>query len=454
MEVQTRRILNDNLNSLFLRFSIPAMAGMFVESLFNFADGIFAGQLISPAAVGAISLAYPIILFNSALRLLIAQGAGSLLSRALGVGDDKTANQILGSLIMWIGMISLIYSAAVWLFAPQIVGAIGGRGEILRLGERYVRIVAAGFVVSSLGLGMNMLLRSEGRIQEAMLILTAGSVANIILDPIFILVFSEGIDGLASATVLSQFLLFALQLIYMFRGKTAVRLTKRTLRFNGGFMKSILPVGLSSFSLYATLILQQVLLYTQAERYGGNMQVAALGAGFRTFMLAFLPLYGIGQGLQPILGINFGAGQLRRVREAFVRFSLYGSVISVGFWLMFMVFPDLILGWFLSDPKVAHAYAGYFRVASGVFMCYALIITEIVFFQALGKGLQAVTVVLLRQLLLFVPAVMFLPVVLGNLGIWLSIPIADVIALGTGTVLCIVEYRHLFAPGFERKVAS
>lgn len=446
MELQTQRVLNDNLNALFLRLSLPAMAGMFAESLFNFADGIFAGQLISPEAVGAISIAYPIVLFNSALRLLIAQGAGSLLSRALGAGDDKTANQILGSLIVWITVISLACSAVVWHFAPQIVEAVGGRGEILRLGERYVRIVAIGFVFSSLGLGMNLLLRSEGRIREAMLILLTGSVANIILDPILILLFPERIDGLASATVISQILLFTLQLVYVLRGKSGVRPQRRTLRFNIGLMRSILPVGLSSFFLYLTLILQQVLLYTQAERYGGNMQVAALGAGFRTFMLAFLPLYGIGQALQPVLGINYGARRLHRVREAFLRFSLYGTAISLGFWVMFMFFPGLILGWFLTDPNIVHAFAGYFRVASGIFMCYALIITEIVFFQALGKGMQAASVVLLRQLLLFVPAVTLLPLVLGSLGIWLAIPLADAIALGVGTILCVGEYKRLAHP--------
>ncbi len=443
---QTREeLLTLGMGKLFVKLAIPGVLGTIIIGLYNLMDAVFVGQFVGKEGVGAVAVVYSVVLVNQAISTLIGIGSMSMLSRAIGKKDEKTSRRILGNLVLTVTIPSAVLSVVSFLYARPIVAFFGGSDIMLDLGEKYLKIISLGFILSSVGPAMNMLLRGEGRMKEAMLIAASGMALNIILDPIFIHTLGMGISGAAVATVISQGVYLVTNILYFKYGKSLIKLNIREFKFAFDLMPNILSVGLGGMIGLVMIALQQVILYKSLAYHGGTDQVALMGATFRVFLFAFIPLTGIGQGLQPVIGMNFGANRYSRVREAYKSFTMIASGISGLLWLCFMLFPGAILSWFITDPGLVLSGKSNFRILFGVFFAAGMIINTGIMFQALGKGGHAAILAASRQVLFFIPLVFILPIYTGTTGIWLSLPVTDTLTILLALVLLIVEYRKLLA---------
>ncbi|MCT4663203.1 MAG: MATE family efflux transporter [Tissierellales bacterium] len=437
---EREKLLTSDLKSLFFKLSIPGMIGMVVIGLYNFVDAIFVGQLVGKEAVGAVALMYAVVLFNQALLTLIGSGSMSVLSIAMGKKDQAKIDKLLGNMIVLLVLISGLFTIFVAFNTDSIVRFVGGKGLTHELGVRYLKILLIGFIPAALGPAMNFLLRAEGKMRDAMIIMGTFSILNIILDPIFIKTLGYGIEGAAIATIISQYLLMITQFVYFGMGRSIISLNKIKLRVERDVLPEIFKVGFSQMLMCVMAMVQQIILFNSLQAYGGNDHVSLMGGSYRVFMFAYLAVWGIGQGLQSVVGVNYGAGRYDRVKNAFKQFTLIGSLISVSVWILFMVFPENILSWFIPDPKLVADNVNLFRLFTSIFFLYVYFATVLNFFIGLGKGKEAGVIAISRQIVFFIPLALVLPKFMGVTGIWLSLPLSDLLCM----ILAVFYQKRIF----------
>lgn len=426
---EREKLLTQSMKQLFLKLSVP---GMIVIGLYNFVDAIFVGQLVGKEAIGAVALIYSVVLFNQALLTLVGSGSMSVLSIAMGENDQKKIHKLLGNMIVILFLLSGLFTLFVYFNVGEVVRFIGGEAVTHKLGVKYLRILLIGFIPATVGPAMNFLLRAEGKMKDAMLISAGCSILNIVLDPIFIKTLGLGIEGAALATIISQILHMIIQFAYFRKGKSVISLKKMKLRIEKDILPEMFKIGFSQMIMSVMAMVQQIILFITLQSYGGNDQVALMGGSYRVFMFAYLAVWGIGQGLQSVVGVNYGAGKYNRVKQAFTKFTAIGSIISTSVWVLFMVFPENILGWFIKDPVLIAQNINLFRIFTCIFFLYVYFATLMNLFIGLGKGKEAGILSIARQIIFFIPLVLILPRIMGVKGVWLALPISDLLSMAVG----------------------
>ncbi|WP_026896238.1 MATE family efflux transporter [Clostridiisalibacter paucivorans] len=443
MDENRKELLEMSMGKLFIKLAIPAMIGMIAVGLYNMIDAIFVGQLVSAEGVGAIVLGYNIILLNLAVSMLLAMGAMSVLSRAIGENDKETIDKLFGNVLIGVSVLSILLTIVVYNFANPMLQFIGAEGEILDLGVRYLKIISLGFIFSGLGPALNFLIRGEGQMKRAMQIITLGIIINIILDPILIRGFDMGIEGAALATIISQVFVVIGDIMYFQLGKSVIKLSKNSFKMSFDIMPKILNVGISGLVMQIMPAIQMSIMFKVLSSYGGNDSVVIMSASYRVMMFAFISLWGIAQGIQPIIGANYGANQFQRVKEAFLTYTKISTGVAGVLWVSFMVIPKTILSWFITDASLVQLGIGRFRVFLGIFILYGIMSISIVFFQGIGKGSKAAILVMGRQILFFIPIILFLPRLIGETGAWIAMPLGDLLTILLSIFLVIKEFAIL-----------
>ena len=436
-------LLTENIWKLFIKFSVPAILGMLMYAIYSFVDAIFVGQWVGPEGLAAIAIVFPLVLINSAVAAFMGMGSASLLSRAVGAKDKKTVSKIFGNFTVSILIFSIIFMVLGFIFAENLVQFMGASGLILDYGTIYFRIFLFGaFFINFYG-GANMLIRAEGHMKEAMIIISAGSLLNIFLDPIFIKVLGMGVEGAAVATVISVGVGAFLTLRYFISGVSKLTVSMKTLRFAPELMRDIAPVGFSGMAMQLMTVIQQVTIFKSIASYGVPNDLAIIGATLNMLAFAFIPLWGISQGLQPIIGMNYGAKKYSRVKESFRKFLLAATVVALSIWLIFMIIPHIILSLYIPDTEIVNSGINAFRIVLSVFLLYGFVVLPVVFFQSIGKGNIASFLLIARQVILFVPIVIILPILMGLNGVWIAVPISDALIVIISSILVIRELRRL-----------
>ena len=420
-------LISGNIFKLMLELSIPGIIGMFVISLYSFVDAIFVGKYVGSVALGAISVAYTFTLINNGIAVLVGIGSASVLSRAVGRNDQKTIDSIMGNVLLLTLLFSLIAMTIGLIFAPQLLTLVGAEGEMLHLGTSYLRIVYLGSIFVNFGQAANMVMRGEGRMGIAMLLMGISAVLNIVLDAVFVIVLKKGLEGAAIATVISQIVLAICNFCYFAFFSKNVRF--KHFKIQKSIVKETLSIGFSAMLMQIFALLQQMITYSTLKKYGGEDQVILMGAFFRYLMLSFIPLWGISQGYQPFAGTNFGAKKFERVKKGTFLFYGFGLFLSLIFWLVFLLMPEQVLGLFLENKELISSGRTNAMLALSLFPLSAIMIINLTLFQALGKAKYAGILVISRQFLLYVPAVLILPVFLGTRGIWISSPLVDTLIM-------------------------
>ena len=448
MTDKREHLISGNMFKLMLELSIPGIIGMFVISLYSFVDAIFVGRYVSSLALGAISVAYTFTLINNGIAVLVGIGSASVLSRAVGRSDQETVDSIMGNVLLLTLLFSLGTMTIGLIFAPQLLSLIGAEGEMLRLGVSYLRIVYIGSLFVNFGQAANMVMRGEGRMGLAMLLMGISAVLNIILDAVFVIVLKKGLEGAAIATVISQVVLAICNFCYFAFFSKNVKF--KHFKLQKSIVKETLSIGFSAMLMQVFALLQQAVMYSTLKRYGGEEQVILMGAFFRYLMLSFIPLWGISQGYQPFAGTNFGAQKLDRVKKGTFLFYGFGLFLSLIFWLVFLIIPEQVLGLFLKNKELISLGRTNAMLAMSLFPLSAIMIINLTLFQALGKAKYAGLLVIARQFLLYIPAVLILPVFFGTRGVWISTPIIDTLV----TVLSAFIVIKLFKKDLSTKDLS
>ena len=447
MEDKREELVSKNIFGLMLKLGIPGIIGMLVISLYSFVDAMFVGRYVGETALGAISVAYTFTLVNNGIAVLVGMGSASILSRAVGRQDQKTIDAVMGNVFVLTVLMSSAVMLAGCIFAPQLLSLIGAEGEMHELGVRYLRIVYLGSIFVNFGQASNMVLRGEGRIALAMIIMGSGAVLNIILDALFIIVFKQGIAGAAVATVISQAVFALFSFFYFLRFSKNVRF--KTFKLDKSIVGETFAIGVSAMVMQILALVQQTVMYATLKKYGGEEQVVLMGAFFRYLMLSFIPLWGLSQGFQPFVGTNFGAGLFDRVKKGTGMFYGFGFLLGLIAWGVFLAYPENVLGLFIDNPVLVAQGKTNAVIAMLIFPALSIMILNMTLFQAIGKPKPAGFLAISRQLLFFVPAVLILPRFFGARGVWLAMPLVD----GVIVVISIIIMVKVFATDLANKSA-
>jgi len=430
-------LVSGDIVKTMLSLSIPAILGMVVIGLYNFMDAVFVGRMVGPEAMTAVKVAYPFTLLNSGIATLIGTGSASVLSRAIGKKDQETVDKIMGNLIALVVILSVIIMAVGLIFTKQLLSLSGAKGDILTEANRYLKIVFMGSLFVNFAQSSNMVMRGEGKLKKAMLIMGSGAILNIILDPILIMAFGKenGILGAAVATISAQLFQAVLALVYFTKKSENVKINK--IGVIGSITKPVLSIGVSAMMMQVMSMLQQTVMYNTVERCGGGEWQTILGAALSLQAFSFIPLWGISQGYQPAIGTNYGAKSYDRVRSFNKAFMIAATILAAVFYIPIMIAPKAMLSMFITDAAIVEAGAPMLRVLFTSYITYGVLILAITFFQAIGKAGNAAILTLLRQVLLFLPLVLILPLVFTKSveGVFYAQLITDVVVLVMAVIL-------------------
>jgi putative MATE family efflux protein len=418
-KLATDRIGKDPIGKLLLDFSIPAIIGMFVNAIYNIVDRIYIGQGVDPLGIAGVGLVMPIMMIIQAVSMLVGIGANSLFSIRLGEGRSDEVEKIMGNAFTLLFLLPAVCITVCLIFMEPILrDVMKASGDVYEYAASYLRIILYGAIFAAMSPGLTHFIRSDGHPKTSMLVQIVGAVMNIILDPIFIFVFGLGVAGAAWATIISQFVSFVFVLSYFSSKWTRLRFRFRYMKLDAKLVGSILAIGFAPFIMQFAMSLVGILQNATILKYGGNEALTAMTILFSVLIVIMMPLMGIGQGAQPIIGYNYGAKQYDRVKKCFKLAVIACTIVlSCGF-LVAQLAPGFCFSLFSKDTgSLRELGILTMRICTSMFPFIALQMMGGQFFQAIGKPVQASILSLSRQILFFIPSLLFLPVLFGAIGI-------------------------------------
>ena len=431
------------MGKLLLRLSTPSVVGMLVQSLYNVVDAFFVGRSVGPQGIAAVFSAFPIQIVVMAFALLLGSGGVSLISRSLGARDVDRAERALGTITSVSLILGAIMAWAIALFAEPLVRVLGASESIVRDSIVYVRIVGLSIPAFSYSIVSNSAARGEGNARLAMVTMLISGLMNVLLDAVFIFNLGMGVAGAAWATAISQTLGAVWLAWYYLSGRSVLRLRADCLRPQPRLLAEIVRVGTSAFFNQIGIALTIGFLNNTFARYGGDAGMAAYGIIQRTNSLIVMPILGMNQGMVPIVGYNWGAGDLRRVWQALKLSALTATAICcLGSCALFL-FPDRLFAIFSDDPElIARGVTGARFIAFGiVFAGFQILFSG--FYQGIGRGIPSLCFSVLRQFVLIIPLVWSLSGLFGLKGAWCAFPITDTVAFLLASLYFWVNGRRL-----------
>ncbi len=421
-------ILTDNLWRLMLTMSLPAIIAMSVNAVNTFVDGLFVGQYVGQNALAAISLVLPLTMITNGISALVGTGASSLLSIAIGSGDLDIQKKVLGTMTLLSVIFSIVLTILGWYYAPNLLAMMGGTGEIQDLGVIYYRIILIGSFFRIYAVAANVLIRAEGKIREAMTYSIITTLVNIVLNPIFIVYFDMGVAGAAWATVVAMIVFTLFDMWYFYIGKrTSYPIDLTSFSLEKKLLKPIFAVGLSAMTLQVMFFVQQVVVFRSIAHYGTDWDIAFMGACYRIFLIALVPGFGFAQAMQPIVGINYGANAYARVKKSFRIFTVSYTVFLLLTWGFIMIYSRTSLGWMLPDATFSDQDILNFRMMMSSMPIFPYFMMTTTMFQSIGNAKLAGWATVGREILLFIPIVLILPIWFGVPGIYATLIPVNVI---------------------------
>ncbi len=432
----------EKIGKLLLKLSLPAIIGMMFGALYNVVDTIFVGKGVDAFAIGGLTVAFPIQMFIVALAMLIGVGAQANISIYFGKKDIKRANEIAGSAYTMMFILAAILTALGYVFIVPLVKLFGASPTLIPYAKDYMSIIFMGTIVNSLTMVNNSILRSEGNAKISMIVMVVGTALNIVLDPIFIFALDMGIKGAAAATVISQYTSFFIGFFYMLYGNSIIKISFRSLKLKAEYLGEILKLGFPTFIRQVAGSIVAIFMNNSIQLYGGDIALSAFGVINRVMMFLLLPMFGIVQGVQPIIGFNYGAKNRERVKESVIMAIKIMMMYCVTALVLVMLFNMQLFKIFTDDFDVAAIGSKAIKI---IFIGIPIIALQIIassFFQSIGKSRPALVVALMRQVILLLPLILILPRLfgLGLTGIWISIPISDILS----SLISLILLRRAF----------
>ena len=407
---------------LILEMSVPSVIGVMAYSIYNLFDTVFLSQGAGMEAVGGAAVSFPLFLFLSAVSSTLGSGAASVMSRAFGRGDMEQAAKTAGNTFAVFYGTAVLVTVFGLLFLDPVLYAMGVTDDLLPYARDYTRIILAGAVTST---GFSSLIRAEGNSRYAMNIWVIPLSANVVFDCLFIFAFRMGVTGAALGTVLGQCISMGMSIWYFFlSGKSCLNLKLRHFIPDFPVIKEILLTGLPSFVQTCGTGLSTVIVNWFLRKYGGSLSIGTYGIAGRVMTFVQVPVMGLAQGIQPVIGYNRGAGKRERVRETMKK-SLRGAAVYGGaVYLLTALFPETVLGIFTGDEEVLKLGSRILRIAGLGLAFSAVVWIRATYFQAVGRKRAALLAGLLGPVIFFAPTAFVLGGMFGLDGIWYAFPVS------------------------------
>ena len=432
---------SEPIGRLLTQYAIPAIIAMTASSWYNMADSIFIGHGVGALAISGLALTFPLMNLAAAFGSLVGVGASTLVSVKLGQKDYDGANHILGNVLVLNVLLGVGFTLVFWLLLDPILYFFGASEQTIGYARDYMRIILLGNVITHMYLGLNSVLRSSGFPKMAMYATLSSVIINCVLNPLFIFVFNWGIQGSAWATVISQAISLTGQLIHFSKPTQLLHFRKGIYRLRTEIVQAILSIGLSPFLMNLCSCMIVILINRGLKEHGGDMAIGAYGIVNRIAFLFVMIIMGFNQGMQPIAGYNFGAKLYHRVTEV-TRLTMRWAVgvASVGF-LLCQLTPEVIIGLFTTDQELIDIASKGLHIVFAVYPIVGFQMVATNFFMSIGMSRKAIFLSLTRQLIFLIPCLIILPPLMGQIGVWISIPIADVMAASVTAFMLIRQFK-------------
>lgn len=431
----------EKISTLLLRYAIPAIIAMTASSLYNLVDSIFIGHGVGAMALSGLGITMPLMNLGAAFGSLVGIGASTQLSIKMGQNDQKSALLILGNVIILNTLIGLAYTAICLPLLDQILFFFGASGNTIGYARSYMLIILAGNVITHVYLGLNDMLRASGYPGRAMAIMLTAVVLNCILNGIFIFGFGWGIAGAAWATVIAQVVAMGLELKHFLNKKSFIHFTRSTIRLKKTIVKGILSIGMAPFLMYVCSSVIVILINKSLMQHGGDLYIGGYSIVNRIAMLFVMIVMGLNQGMQPIVGYNFGARKFDRVTKTLKYVVCCAVTVTTTGFLVCQLFPQFITKLFTDDAELIAISSHGLRIVLAMFPFVGFQMVTSNFFQSIGMAPKAIFLSLTRQLLFLVPFLLILPDFYGPDGVWMSMPMADAAATTLAAILLWKQFR-------------
>ena len=424
------------LGRLMFQLAVPTVFAQIVNLLYNLVDRIYVGRIPGEGsmALAGLGVTFPVIMLISAFAALVGQGGAPRASICMGQKDMEGAERILGSSTAFLIVLSLVLSVVFMAVKEPLLMMFGASETTIPYANEYLGIYLLGTIAVQIALGLNQFVTCQGFARTGMMTVLIGAVLNIILDPILIFGFDMGVSGAAVATVFSQAVSALWVFWFLCSKKSIIRIRRKYLRLDKKALGPVLLLGVSPFIMQATECLVQLTFNTGMQTYGNDYYVGAMTVIFSLSQMIFLPVQGISQGAAPIISYNFGAGNIKRVKDAFrllLICALLFTLVSAG---LFVLVPGVFVALFSSDPQIQEIASFGMRIYFAGFTIFGAQLACQQTFLALGEAKISMFLALLRKVILLIPLALLLPKLgLGTTGLFLAEPISDVLAV-TATV--------------------
>ncbi len=443
MKDNTKRLGEDSIAKLLWSFSAPAIVGMVVNAIYNIIDRIFVGQAVGDKALAALSFAFPFMTAIMAVAMLAGLGGTSLVAISLGEGNREKAERILSNVCFFSGISEIFVSILGYIFLKPLLKLFGTpEGQIMEYACQYMSIVLAGSAFQGIGFSLNAIIRSDGNPTMAMISMLAGAITNIVFDWLFTMVFPLGVRGVAIATVMGQ-LATMIWVLFYFTKKSNLRLNFRNFRIDFSLMSKIAFIGLSPALMQLAMASVSISYNNLLMKYGGDIAVSAFSVYNSAMTIAIMPIFGINQGVQPIVGYNYGAKKYDRVRKTMTYGVISATVIVVVGSVFIRLFPEQIVRAFNSSPELIKLGKQALVTNSLALPIVGAQVIYSNYFQYINRPKTAVFMGLSRQCLFLLPALFIMSHFFGLNGIFYAQPISDLISASVASTVTLYSLKKL-----------
>lgn len=427
------------IGRLLWEYSLPAVVGMVVMSLYNVIDRIFIGRGVGADAIAGLAVTFPVMNVSAAIGVLIGAGAAARVSIMLGQGNHRGAELVLGNALVLIILNAFIYLTIFSIFIDEILMAFGASEVTIPYARDFISYLIPGMFVMNIMYSLNNVMRASGYPRQAMVTMFIGAGCNLVLAPVFIFVLDMGIKGAAIATDISMTIGAAFVIAHFCRKTSTVHFTRGIYRLKWHIIWAIVSIGAAPSIVNFTSSAINVIINRSLYQYGGDIAVGAVGI-FNTYTsLLCMIVVGISMGIQPILGYNYGAGNIARVKKTFWTAAVAGTVFTSAGAFLSVFFPELIAQAFTVDAELIAATANGLHISTMIFWFVGFQIVSTALFQSIGMAGKSIFLSLIRQVIFLIPLLLLLPRVFGLDGVWASFPTSDLAA--TIVTLLMVWYQ-------------
>ena len=424
---QKTLVLNENLAKVMWKLSLPAIAAMVLFGLNAFMDTVYIGQLMDATALAGVALAYPLTGIMMGLGSWAGTGAGNLLSIALGKDDEDTQRKTLGNATIFALVSTVLFAVPAYLFAENLIAMMGGTDEVLVYGTQYFQVTLLASPLWVYGLTLNFIVRAEGRMKEAAIMMSYGLAVNLVLTPVFIHYLEMGVAGAAWATNIGMLIYCITGYFYFKTGKASFQGDIHAVKYDTAVFQSIAKMGFPGFILTIMSLVQAVVVFNAIVNTGTERDLAFFAAANRIQLFLMTPLFGLMRALQPVIGINFGAGQYDRVKTSFLLFCKTGFFLVAPCWLLLTIFPEASLRLVLPDMVFSTTDLWYFRVYMLVLPVLPFVFMSLTHLPAIEQPKFASIIGLARQVVFYVPVMLLVPKWIGMSGVYIGSTLIDVV---------------------------